>query len=102
MTETATISISLESLAPINTNERRASIARDAAPGRSSMDEIRQEPDENAAGRETREISKGKTFGLFATLTGTTAVASFSTGLLTVCLPGMAKELHLPNNLLLW
>lgn len=47
-------------------------------------------------------ISKTRTVAIIAILTGTTLVSSYSTGLLTVCLPRMARDLSLPTNLLLW
>lgn len=46
--------------------------------------------------------SKNRTIAIIAILTGTTLVSSFSTGLLTVGLPRMARDLNLPANLLLW
>lgn len=47
-------------------------------------------------------ISTARTVTIIATLTGSSVVSSFSTGLLTVCLPHMAKDLGLPASLLLW
>ena len=48
------------------------------------------------------ELSKSRAVVVIATLTGTTVVSSFSTGLLTVGLPRMAEDVNLPASLLLW
>lgn len=47
-------------------------------------------------------LSRARAVILVTTLTGLTFVGSMSAGLLTVCLPGMAADLNLPDNLLLW
>ncbi|KAJ6021458.1 hypothetical protein N7540_006962 [Penicillium herquei] len=52
--------------------------------------------------RDAEDLSRVRAFILVATLTGITFVGSMSGGLLTVCLPGIAKDLNLPDNLLLW
>lgn len=46
--------------------------------------------------------SRGRAVGIIGILTAVTVVSSFSTGLLTVGLPRMAKDLNMPSNLLLW
>lgn len=48
------------------------------------------------------ELSKTRAASIIITLTGTTLMSSFSTGLMTVGLPRMAKDVNLPANLLLW
>lgn len=48
------------------------------------------------------ELSRARAVILIATLTGITFVGSMSGGLLTVCLPWIAADLDLPDNLLLW
>ncbi|KAL8833234.1 MAG: hypothetical protein Q9170_004398 [Blastenia crenularia] len=50
----------------------------------------------------TPELSRTRATVIIATLTGTTLISSFSTGLLTVGLPRMAKDVNLDPNLLLW
>ncbi|KAJ6010359.1 major facilitator superfamily domain-containing protein [Penicillium sp. IBT 35674x] len=54
--------------------------------------------------RETEPLglSRARAVILMITLTGLTFIGSMSAGLLTVCLPGMAADLNLPDNLLLW
>jgi len=47
-------------------------------------------------------LSKGSTVVLIGTLTGIMFVSSMSSGLLTIGLPWMAKDLELADNLLLW
>ncbi|KAJ5263921.1 major facilitator superfamily domain-containing protein [Penicillium angulare] len=49
-----------------------------------------------------QELSRTRAIILTTTLTGITFVGSMSSGLLTVCLPGIAADLNLPDNLLLW
>lgn len=51
---------------------------------------------------EPLELSRARAVILVITLTGLTFIGSMSAGLLTVCLPGMAADLNLPDNLLLW
>ena len=53
---------------------------------------------------ETRSVnlSRSSAVILITTLSGITFVGSMSGGLLTVGLPTIAKDLSLPNNLLLW
>lgn len=51
---------------------------------------------------QTQELSRARASILVTTLTGLTFVGSMSGGLLTVCLPGIAKDLNLPDSLLLW
>ncbi|KAJ5540468.1 hypothetical protein N7494_005544 [Penicillium frequentans] len=51
---------------------------------------------------EPLELSRARAVILMITLTGLTFIGSMSAGLLTVCLPGMAADLNLPDNLLLW
>ncbi|KAI4184278.1 MAG: hypothetical protein L6R41_004849 [Letrouitia leprolyta] len=51
---------------------------------------------------DTAEFSRIRTAVIIATLTGITTVSSFSSGLLTVALPRMAKDVNLAPNLLLW
>lgn len=51
---------------------------------------------------ETTELSKTRAAVVIATLAGTMFVSSFSSGLLTVALPRMAKDVDLAPNLLLW
>ncbi|KAJ5919435.1 hypothetical protein N7466_010378 [Penicillium verhagenii] len=46
-------------------------------------------------------LSRARAVILVITLTGITFVGSMSGGLLTVCLPGIAADLNLPDNLLL-
>lgn len=48
------------------------------------------------------DISRASAVILITTLSGITFVGSMSGGLLTVGLPTIAKDLNLPNNLLLW
>ncbi|KAJ5378643.1 hypothetical protein N7509_011762 [Penicillium cosmopolitanum] len=48
------------------------------------------------------QLSRARAVILIATLTGITFVGSMSGGLLTVGLPSIAKDLRLPDNLLLW
>ncbi|KAJ5885832.1 major facilitator superfamily domain-containing protein [Penicillium tannophilum] len=50
---------------------------------------------------EPLELSRARAVILMITLTGLTFIGSMSAGLLTVCLPGMAADLNLPDNLLL-
>ena len=47
-------------------------------------------------------LSRSSAVILITTLSGITFVGSMSGGLLTVGLPTIAKDLNLPNNLLLW
>ena len=47
-------------------------------------------------------LSISRAVTLIGILTGVTINGSFSTGLLTVGLPSMAPDLHMPENLLLW
>ncbi|CAG8236996.1 unnamed protein product [Penicillium salamii] len=47
-------------------------------------------------------LSRSSAVILITTLSGITFVGSMSSGLLTVGLPTIAKDLNLPNNLLLW
>ena len=47
-------------------------------------------------------LSKGRTILLVSTLTGTVLVGSMNTGLTTVGLPRLTKDLHMPGNLVLW
>ena len=47
-------------------------------------------------------LSRAAATILICTLAGITFVGSMSTGLLTIGLPRMATDLHLPDNLLLW
>ncbi|KAJ5883483.1 uncharacterized protein N7473_010369 [Penicillium subrubescens] len=47
-------------------------------------------------------LSRTRAITLIATLTGITFVGSMSGGLLTICLPWIAADLNLPDNLLLW
>lgn len=53
---------------------------------------------------ETQDVglSRARAITLIATLTGITFVGSMSGGLLTICLPWIAADLNLPDNLLLW
>lgn len=51
---------------------------------------------------EPLDLSRARAVILMITLTGLTFIGSMSGGLLTVCLPGMAADLNLPDNLLLW
>ncbi len=53
---------------------------------------------------ETQEaiLSRSRAVVLIATLSGVTFVGSMSGGLLTICLPSFAADLHLADNLLLW
>ncbi len=101
MAQTSTIT--LEAIAPISSNREPSSSIY--APDARSI-QLRQQLDEQLDeqpvpyGRE--ELSKGRTVTIIATLTGTTIVSSFSSGLLTVGLPRMAADLELPPNLLLW
>ncbi|KAJ5728191.1 hypothetical protein N7493_004521 [Penicillium malachiteum] len=57
--------------------------------------------DQESEIRDAEELSRVRAFILVATLSGITFVGSMSGGLLTVCLPGIAKDLNLPDNLLL-
>lgn len=47
-------------------------------------------------------LSRSRAVLLITTLTGVTFIGSMSSGLLTICLPGIAADLELPDNLLLW
>jgi hypothetical protein len=47
-------------------------------------------------------LSRARAMTLIATLTGITFVGSMSGGLFTICLPWIAADLNLPDNLLLW
>ena len=51
---------------------------------------------------DANDLSTARAALTIATLTGITLVSSFSTGLLTVGLPRMAKDVDLPASLLLW
>ena len=51
---------------------------------------------------ERKELSKAHSTGIITNLSGITVVSSLSTGLLTVGLPRMAKDVNLAPNLLLW
>ena len=95
-----TLIIGLDTIASISTN--RASINRhDNVPGSPSL-QLPEELDQATAVDTNRQLSKGRTVAVIATLTGITTVSSFSTGLLTVGLPTMALDLNLASNLLLW
>jgi hypothetical protein len=48
------------------------------------------------------QVSRARTVLIIGTLTGITFVGSMSTGLLTVSLPRIARDLNLAPNLLLW
>ena len=97
MAQTSTIT--LEALAPISSHREPPSNV--FAPDARSV-QSQQELGEQPAVDSRAELSKGRTMTIIATLTGTTVVSSFSSGLLTVGLPKMAEDLGLPGNLLLW
>ena len=86
MSLTVTAEVSLDSLPPFSTQHEAAS-------------QTDRDPLQDVA---ASELSVARTAVVIATLTGTTVVSSFSNGLLTVGLPRMAKDVHLPANLLLW
>ncbi|KAL8687547.1 MAG: hypothetical protein Q9218_006316 [Villophora microphyllina] len=94
--------ISLESLAPINTSGNNVGNARDDTARSYPSPGIHHSRNEQVSSNDVREISKGRTAIVIAVLFGTTIVGSFSTGLLTVGLPRMAADLELADNLLLW
>lgn len=50
----------------------------------------------------TLPLPKVTTAVIFATVTGVTCISSLLAGLVTVALPRMAKDLDLPESLLLW
>ena len=97
MAQTSTIT--LETLAPITSPGAAAAVNHVSD---SPNLQLQQELDQQLSADGSRELSKGRTITIIATLTGTTVVSSFSTGLLTVGLPKMAPDLDLPPNLLLW
>ena len=97
MAQTSTIT--LESLAPITSN-RETSLSINAPDSQTVQSHQQQDEQPVADGR--GDLSRGRTIAIIATLTGTTIVSSFSSGLLTVGLPKMAADLGLPANLLLW
>lgn len=91
--------ITLEPLAPVMYPGAKESDPH----GRDSPSlQLQAELDQQMYSERSTELSKGRTVTIIATLTGTTVVSSFSTGLLTVGLPRMALDLNLPPNLLLW
>ena len=55
-----------------------------------------------ASAPENAELSLVRAVIVIGTLTGITVASSMGSGLLTVGLPRMAKDLDLPNHLLLW
>lgn len=57
---------------------------------------------EDPLSSQLQQLSRTRAAILITTLTGITFVGSMSSGLLTVCLPGIAIDLNLPDNLLLW
>ena len=90
MAQTTLMEIHLDPLAPTRIPDdhgRRDSIIQDHP----SDTEINMLP-----------LSTSKAVTLIGILTGVTINGSFSTGLLTVGLPSMAPDLHMPENLLLW
>lgn len=91
--------VTLKSLAPIISP---GTVVSDNHGLDSPSIQLQSELDEQLAAERSTELSKGRTVTIIATLTGTTVVSSFSTGLLTVGLPRMAPDLNLPPNLLLW
>ena len=94
--------ISLDSIAPINTASNRAGIAQDdSAIGRPSA-QLQRELDEQTASSAAMPMSRARAAVVIGLLFGITIVGSFSTGLLTVGLPRMAGDLKLAENLLLW
>ena len=97
MAQTSTITV--ETLAPISSN--RVPICGNDVPDSPNI-QLQQELGQQLTTEDSGELSKGRAVTIIATLTGTTVVSSFSTGLLTVGLPKMALDLNLPPNLLLW
>lgn len=57
---------------------------------------------DNAHDAQDIALSRTRAVILITTLTGITFVGSMSSGLLTIGLPWIARDLHLPDNLLLW
>ena len=100
----ATTTISLESIVPINTDSNRAAVAGAQISEAESPDaQLQRELNGQININGThKQLSRGMTAALIAILTGINVVGSFSTGLLTVALPRMAQDLHLPDNLTLW
>ncbi|KIW85271.1 hypothetical protein Z517_00661 [Fonsecaea pedrosoi CBS 271.37] len=47
-------------------------------------------------------LRKGSTAVIFVSVTGVTGISSLLAGLVTVTLPTLAKDLHLPDSVLLW
>ena len=93
--------IDLDTIAPVSTN--RVSISRDDSVSGYPSLQLQLQRDQRAAATDAdRQLSRGRTVTVIATLTGITTVSSFSTGLLTVGLPRMALDLNLASNLLLW
>lgn len=48
------------------------------------------------------DISKGKTVVVISSVTCITGINSLLAGVVTVCIPAMAKDVNLEGNLLLW
>lgn len=48
------------------------------------------------------DISKGKTVVVISSVTCITGISSLLAGVVTVCIPAMAKDVNLEGNLLLW
>ena len=51
---------------------------------------------------EPKPMERGTTAIIFATVTGVTGISSLMSGMVTVVLPKMAKDLDLSDSLLLW
>jgi hypothetical protein len=75
-------------------NSLEASLTHQSSDAQPSM--------ENAYDIRSVNLSRSSAVILITTLSGITFVGSMSSGLLTVGLPTIAKDLNLPNNLLLW
>lgn len=48
------------------------------------------------------ELKKGSTAVVFASVTGVTGISSLLAGVVTVCIPPMARDLNIQTSLILW
>lgn len=48
------------------------------------------------------DLSKGKTMVVISSVTCITGISSLLAGIVTVCIPAMARDVRLDGNLLLW
>lgn len=74
-------------------------------PQLSSSSSITSGPGRTVASTESdqhEDISKGKTVVVISSVTCITGISSLLAGVVTVCIPAMAKDVNLESNLLLW